>query len=213
MEASGDDSWKVLANPKYYTGTTMNVGGTDSNSGPPIQDETPPSDQTPGPDIPGLPGPANIPFSWPIPPETDETTATLYHLALKYAQPITREQYIANIKFGLELGLGNGLGRIEGAIIERTLRGISSQLIKQVAVKYPLKAGITEWHHIIPKYLTKNIGVIKTMVQIPAAYHQVITNEIRKTLPYGQQPPKKAELEVKLNKVYNKYPINGFPIK
>ena len=61
-------------------------------------------------------------------------------------------------------------------------------------------------HHVIPKYL----GGAKDgeLAKIPAAYHQLITNEFRAIAPYGQKIQRTAEeVERILQQVYSKYPL------
>lgn len=71
---------------------------------------------------------------------------------------------------------------------------------------YPNKVGRPlEGHHPIPKYLG---GAAKQALSyIDPAYHQVITNALRKLRPYGLPKPSPAQLKRILKKVYSKYPI------
>jgi RHS repeat-associated protein len=78
-------------------------------------------------------------------------------------------------------------------------------LIEEAAAAYPKKSGI-EWHHYIPLYL----GGPKSgrMVELPAAYHQYITNAFRKYWEYGQgEFPNPATLRQIMDKVYRQFPI------
>jgi len=71
---------------------------------------------------------------------------------------------------------------------------------------YPKLAGKFQEHHIIPKYL----GGAKDgeTVRLPAAYHQLITNEFRKLAPYGQSIERSAqEVGNILQQVYSTYPL------
>ena len=87
-------------------------------------------------------------------------------------------------------------------------RNISNieKLVVEAQKRYPKKAGKTELHHIVPKYLG---GDAKgSMVAIDGAYHQVITNEFRRAFPYGQsKKPSPEQLKSILKTVYSKYPI------
>jgi RHS repeat-associated protein len=70
---------------------------------------------------------------------------------------------------------------------------------------YPKLAGKLNDHHIIPKYLggAKNGATSR----IPAAYHQLITNEFRRLAPYGQKLPTGDALIEVLKAVYSTYPL------
>jgi RHS repeat-associated protein len=71
---------------------------------------------------------------------------------------------------------------------------------------YPKLAGKFQEHHIIPQYL----GGAKdgATARIPAAYHQLITNEFRALAPYGQKIQRTAEEVGRiLQQVYSKYPL------
>jgi RHS repeat-associated protein len=71
---------------------------------------------------------------------------------------------------------------------------------------YPKLAGKLQDHHIIPQYL----GGAKdgATSRIPAAYHQLITNEFRALAPYGQKIQRSAEEVGRiLQQVYSKYPL------
>jgi RHS repeat-associated protein len=78
-------------------------------------------------------------------------------------------------------------------------------LIAAAEKQYPTKAGHWEWHHYIPIYLGGDPQ--GTQYQIPAAYHQYITNEFRKWWGYGKGKPDLAYLRYILVQVYEKYPI------
>jgi hypothetical protein len=71
---------------------------------------------------------------------------------------------------------------------------------------FPKLAGKFHDHHIIPQYL----GGAKDglTVRMPAAYHQLITNEFRRLAPYGQsvRPAGEALINI-LRDVYIKYPL------
>ena len=87
-------------------------------------------------------------------------------------------------------------------------RNISNieKLVVEARKRYPKKAGKTELHHIVPKYLGGDAKGSK--VAIDGAYHQVITNEFRSAFPYGQRKkPSPEQLKSILKTVYSKYPI------
>jgi len=70
---------------------------------------------------------------------------------------------------------------------------------------YPKKAGLTELHHIAPKYLggAKN----GALVPLDGAYHQVITNEFRSLYQYGLPKPGQTKMFDIMKQVYSKYPL------
>ncbi len=71
---------------------------------------------------------------------------------------------------------------------------------------YPKLVGKLNNHHIVPKYLGG--AADGATVSIPAAYHQMITNEFRRLAPYGQKVQRSAaEVERILQQVYSKYPL------
>ncbi|MGA8035562.1 MAG: RHS repeat-associated core domain-containing protein [Candidatus Acidiferrales bacterium] len=71
---------------------------------------------------------------------------------------------------------------------------------------YPKLAGKFQNHHIEPKYLGG--AADGATARIPAAYHQLITNEFRALAPYGQQIQRTAEEVASIMKaVYSKYPL------
>lgn len=84
--------------------------------------------------------------------------------------------------------------------------GKIEKLTAEAEKLYPKKAGLEELHHIIPKYLggAKDGEVAK----LPAAYHQLITNEFRRLAPYGQKIERTAEEVGRIvQQVYSKYPL------
>ncbi|MGC8960781.1 MAG: RHS repeat-associated core domain-containing protein, partial [Chloroflexia bacterium] len=80
-----------------------------------------------------------------------------------------------------------------------------ADLIGAAEAQYPLKAGRYEWHHYVPLYLGGNPGGLQ--YQIPAPYHQWITNEFRQLWGYGRGQPNPAEVHWILEQVYSKYPV------
>jgi RHS repeat-associated protein len=78
-------------------------------------------------------------------------------------------------------------------------------LNKAAGLLYPKKAGKVELHHITPQYL----GGPKNGVLMPldGAYHQQITNEFRKLMPYPASSISPAEVNKVMNQVYAKYPL------
>ena len=81
----------------------------------------------------------------------------------------------------------------------------SDDLVNAAQKLYPNKAGITELHHIAPKYL----GGAKdgALVPLDGAYHQVITNEFRSLYQYGLPKPGDAKMLEIIKQVYSKYPL------
>ena len=86
-------------------------------------------------------------------------------------------------------------------------RGVqySDDLVKAAQQLYPKKAGLTELHHIAPKYLggAKN----GALVPLDGAYHQVITNEFRSLYQYGLPKPGNTQMLDIMKQVYSKYPL------
>ena len=81
-----------------------------------------------------------------------------------------------------------------------------AQLTTDAEKLYPKLAGKLQDHHVIPQYL----GGAKdgATARIPAAYHQLITNEFRKLAPYGQSIQRgAAEVGRIVQEVYSKFPL------
>lgn len=80
-----------------------------------------------------------------------------------------------------------------------------ARLTKQAETTYPKLAGKFHLHHIVPKFFggAKN----GTLARLPAAYHQLITNEFRSLWEYGQGTPALNKLNEILKQVYRKYPL------
>lgn len=81
----------------------------------------------------------------------------------------------------------------------------SDDLVKAAQKLYPNKAGLTELHHITPKYLGGAAN--GPLVPLNGSYHQVITNEFRALWPYGKGVPSATELQNIMKQVYSKYPL------
>ena len=79
------------------------------------------------------------------------------------------------------------------------------ELLKEAQARYPKKAGHMQWHHIDPKYM----GGARNgkLIQIDAAYHQMITNEFRKWQSYGLDKLEESARRSIMQKVYMKYPL------
>jgi RHS repeat-associated protein len=88
---------------------------------------------------------------------------------------------------------------------EETAAAKIDRLTAEAEELYPKLAGKLNDHHIIPKYLggAKNGATSR----IPAAYHQLITNEFRRLAPYGQNAPTGDALIEVLKAVYSTYPL------
>jgi hypothetical protein len=92
-----------------------------------------------------------------------------------------------------------------GAGEEKTATKIGT-LTSEAEKLYPKLAGKFQDHHIIPQYL----GGAKdgATVRLPAAYHQLITNEFRALAPYGQKIERTLEQIGQIaQQVYSKYPL------
>ena len=79
-------------------------------------------------------------------------------------------------------------------------------LIKEAQKEFPNKAGKIQLHHEHPIYLRgpKN----GRTVPIDAAYHQKITNEFRKRIPYGKQNEfSDAQIDKVMKEVYEQFPL------
>jgi hypothetical protein len=71
---------------------------------------------------------------------------------------------------------------------------------------YPSKAGRTEDHHTAPQFLGGPKNGLTS--DIPASYHQLITNQFRLGgFGYGNPPPTPTELQELMDGVYDKYPL------
>jgi RHS repeat-associated protein len=77
--------------------------------------------------------------------------------------------------------------------------------VAEADARYPKLAGIRHNHHHTPIYL----GGSRSGVQynIPASYHQYITNEFRQLWAYGRPRPNATQLQNIINQVYLLYPI------
>ncbi len=80
------------------------------------------------------------------------------------------------------------------------------ELVDDANQQYPnLAEKADQLHHIFPQYLGGDPN--GTMVSLPAAYHQVITNAFRAAWAYEQgAPPLDVALQI-MQDVYNKFPL------
>ena len=89
------------------------------------------------------------------------------------------------------------------------------ELVTRAEQRYPKLAGKLQWHHTWPFEFGPPPPIYWRFwpreVQLPAAYHQVITNEIRAGLRALGPNPRQGQLWALLQNVYTKFPINGFP--
>ena len=98
------------------------------------------------------------------------------------------------------------IGAIPFASFEGGAVQYSDDLVKAAQKLYPKKAGRTELHHIIPKYLGGAID--GPLVPLNGSYHQLITNEFRALWPYSKGAvPSASELQSIMKQVYSKYPL------
>ncbi len=82
-------------------------------------------------------------------------------------------------------------------------------LVKEAEAEYPKKAlRPNEDHHIDPQYLTGNDS--GPTVNLPAPYHQYITNEFRDLQPWKTGPVSAERLQQLNKEVYSKYPLPPF---
>jgi hypothetical protein len=80
-----------------------------------------------------------------------------------------------------------------------------NNLLNYARTLYPRLAGTTHLHHVFPKYLGgPSTGEV---IEINAAYHQLITNEFRALWAYGQDFPNPDRLAKILQQVYSKFPL------
>ncbi|MGD0510742.1 MAG: RHS repeat-associated core domain-containing protein, partial [Candidatus Micrarchaeaceae archaeon] len=94
----------------------------------------------------------------------------------------------------------------KGKEAESEYEGIDQDLLEMANKKYQNKAGCVEVHHIIPKYLGGS-NEASNLVEIPAAYHQLITNAFRNAYKYGQVQPGEELLIQILQEVYESIPL------
>lgn len=117
---------------------------------------------------------------------------------------------------GLIIGGTYGLGK--GLYMERQSISINpvvridknsveyKELLKAAQERYPNKAGKIEKHHIVPKYLGGDPN--GELIEIDAAYHQMITNAFRNEWHYGKGYIKnEMQMRTILQNVYMKYPL------
>ena len=83
-------------------------------------------------------------------------------------------------------------------------------LLADAQAAYPGKAGVTELHHVTPKYMGG--AADGPLAPLDAAYHQQITNEFRSLWPYGGPKPSPQQLQEIMQKVYQKYPLPATPV-
>jgi hypothetical protein len=92
-----------------------------------------------------------------------------------------------------------------GATGAKVATKYSDELLAAAQKAYPGKAGVTELHHVTPKYLGGAPN--GPTVPLDAAYHQQITNAFRDAYKYGQPPPSAEQLQKIMDEVYSKYPL------
>jgi RHS repeat-associated protein len=106
---------------------------------------------------------------------------------------------------GAMIGTSLGLLLVPGAGEEKAATKIGT-ITADAEKLYPKLAGKFQEHHIIPQYLGG--ATDGATARIPAAYHQLITNEFRALAPYGQKIQRTAEEVGRiLQQVYSKYPL------
>jgi RHS repeat-associated protein len=104
---------------------------------------------------------------------------------------------------------GNG---IVGSEMEGVFAGMArdnpelAQLMKEAEDLFPMKClKPDEGHHPVPKYLGGDPK--QPLVELPAPYHQLITNEFRRLAPYGQEALDSQSVQNIVTQVYSKYPL------
>jgi hypothetical protein len=115
---------------------------------------------------------------------------------------------------GAITGIKGGKGVVKGgkALSVDNFRANNPKQIKQYEkgmaegqAKYPDKSGKIEKHHVKPEYI---FGKNKEPIdKVNAAYHQLITNEFRKEVPYGTGPLSAKDATKTLKKVYDQLPL------
>ena len=101
-----------------------------------------------------------------------------------------------------------------GKAADKLIRGAGSKvddLLAQANRAYPKKVGREEWHHVQPKYLDGPKS--GPQVQLPAPYHQLITNAFREKAGYGQLKPTAPRIQEIMREIYDTFPIGRFPIR
>ncbi|NLD50253.1 MAG: hypothetical protein GX660_24205 [Clostridiaceae bacterium] len=89
----------------------------------------------------------------------------------------------------------------------------STQLIARANQLYPKLVGQTHLHHIIPKYICRALGIPieQALVRIPAPLHQLITNSIRVSFPFGNALKNYQTIPQILNELLRAYERVLFP--
>ena len=138
----------------------------------------------------------------------------LYSLRARYYDPtvgrfLTQDTYLYNLSDPSEINrylyaMGNPVKYNDPTGLQALTE--YSELNKQKAEElYPNLAGKTQWHHIFPKYLGGDPN--GPLVELNAAYHQLITNAFRAEWAYGQGAPSlEMALEI-MAKVYALFPL------
>ena len=102
---------------------------------------------------------------------------------------------------------GEAAAGAAGAGTAENAAATGADAAKQAQEAYPNKTG-KEFHHITPRYLGGAAN--GPTVELDAAYHQLITNEFRRTAPYGQDLKNilsPAERQQIIDDVYAKLPL------
>jgi len=98
----------------------------------------------------------------------------------------------------------NDLARLARRIDKRSAS--YKQAVRLADARYPKKVGRIESHHVVPQYLGGPKG--GPTVELPAAYHQLITNAFRRQWAYGQKRvPTPEQLREITQRVYNALPL------
>jgi hypothetical protein len=104
---------------------------------------------------------------------------------------------------------GRGLRASRVLRYSKTAKGglqYSDDLVKAAQKLYPNKAGLTELHHITPKYLGGAPN--GPLVPLNGSYHQQITNAFRQAWAYGKGPITDPVLRRQImNQVYKQFPL------
>ena len=93
----------------------------------------------------------------------------------------------------------------------------AQELVAQAEQMYPKLAGRCQWRRTWPFEFGPPPDIYWTnwsnTLRLPAAYHQLITNELRTGLRAFGANPSGSQLWELLQSVYTRYPINGFPAR
>jgi hypothetical protein len=109
--------------------------------------------------------------------------------------------------------MGSGMGALvlmsaPPPLDPKAARALYDKGMREAHKAFPhLAGGPSQEHHIHPRYLG-GLGNGPT-VKLDPAYHQLITNEFRRLVGYGNRPPRLNVVLDIMKKVYARYPLPG----